>query len=52
MWSGEYNLNPRLRVGVFDQCCGTSGARVVYPGMKKIALALAAALLAVPARAA
>jgi hypothetical protein len=56
MWSGEYNLDPRLRVGVFvrvpGQRPGTLGtweARAVYPGMNRVTLAVVAVLLAVPA---
>jgi hypothetical protein len=45
---GEYNLNQRLRVGVFDQA-GTSEARAVYPGMRRATVIMIGALLMAPA---
>lgn len=43
---GEYNLDPRFRVGVFHQ--GTLKGRAVYQGMKRVTLTVVAVLLAAP----
>src|SRR2546423_9745017 len=49
MRSGEYSLNQRLRVGVFDQIQGTWMRRAVYTGMRRATLIITSMLLAVPA---
>src|SRR4051812_17973306 len=48
MWMGEYNLDQRLRVGLFDQS-GTSRARAVYPGMRRATVITIGVLLMAPA---
>src|SRR5881409_2714559 len=48
MRSGEYNLDPRLRVGLFVRSGGTGRRRAVYTGMRK-ALLITMILAALPA---